>query len=142
MSLALSIGGHHDAPPDEANWLDELNSALRELGEAPHSEPACPLEVWSARRRAAELSLAAGSSWTVLGHFSLNDAVFIPRPLDSVLRAPTGLYIGPLSVLCDELEALEAKVGDAASEELRDSLAVFRAAAAEARRAQVSLWLR
>jgi|GEM_PF-3455196 len=147
MSLNLSFGRAPNDPGADA-WSAELDRALVALGLPPHVEPAVPLQAWSFGDLAGPLLDAAERApggWAVLGRFSINDAVFVPQPVDGVHEGPDGLSVASLATLVVELDELgarleEAGVGEDAPE--RRAVAVLGHAARAALAGGAALWLR
>ena len=98
MSLNLTFGSTADDDTARA-WLAELNATLATHGQPAHREPSVPLQAWSFKRRVQPLLDAAeatAGAWAVLEGVTWSDAVFVPRPLPTVLRAPDGLTVASL----------------------------------------------
>ncbi len=145
MSLNLSFGGPATDDTHRA-WAAELNALLAAHGHAPHADPAVPLTAWSVARRTGPLLDAAdrvAGPWPVLDQISLNDAAFVPRPLDGVLTAAEGLTVAALPALAAELTRLAEGLAELGAPEVEvEAVAQFRHAVAACTAAGCALWLR
>ncbi|MCB9524890.1 MAG: hypothetical protein H6702_16140 [Myxococcales bacterium] len=147
MSLNLTFGSTADDDTARA-WLAELNATLATHGQPAHREPSVPLQAWSFKRRVQPLLDAAeatAGAWAVLEGVTWSDAVFVPRPLPTVLRAPDGLTVASLPALLAELTRLAAALAAQHPDPdhpQREATAQLSAAAAGAAAAGCALWAR